>query len=229
MHQLGVPQGQEHEVIGNWLRAQAFLDRNPVEGLKWLAQTYGVNPAHLVNGQQQPGQQQTGNAVDDLFKDPRVDPLQQEIHQLKAYISQLGGHVNAREQAEQSQRTDYANELIQNFSNGKADFVELQDEVAREARIIKESNPKLPMDKVLEQAYDRARWANPAHRERILTEQRAAEQAKSQEEAKKKQAEAMRARAMNVRTGASASTPTFDGRWDDKDALGAMYDRIQSR
>ena len=94
--------------------------------------------------------------------------------------------------------------------------------------MIKGREPGLPIDKLLDKAYDRAVYANPQVRERVLADQRKAEAEKQQKEAAAKAAQAKKLSSMNVRTGASASTPTFDGRWDDGDKLSALYDRISS-
>ncbi len=216
-------------MVQSWAKAQAFLDANPGEGLKWLAQSYGVDLAQLAG----PPKQQAdpaSQAVDDLFKDPRVDQLtanfQREIQQLKQQLGQVGGHLTAREQAEQQQRTNYVATAVQKFSADKPYFAELEDEITHEVNFIKAREPGSPIEKVLERAYDRAVYANPQIRERVLSEQRKTEADKAQKELVAKQAAAKKAQSMNVRTGASSSTATFDGKWQDN--LGAIYDKLHS-
>lgn len=229
----GVPPGQEAQVIQNWASYQNALD-NPqsrVEAFRSLAQSYGLDLAQLAG---QPKQPDANAAVDDLFKDPRVDTMraemQREIHQLRQQLGQVGGQVTAREQAEQQQRTQYVADAVQRFASdpSRTHFSALEDEITHEVNFIKAREPGLPIEKVLEKAYDRAVYANPQIRDRVLSEQRKAEADKAQKELADKQAAAKKHAAMNVRTGASASTPRFDGRWDDKASLGALYDKITS-
>jgi hypothetical protein len=217
--------------------AQEMLD-NPAtraEAIQRLAQSYDVDLAQLVGQpKQQQGSEQT--AVDDLFKDSRVDALNQEIAGLKQMIQRLGGTVSAREQAEQQRmeqqraiQTEAVAKTIETFAQGKPYFKDIEEDLVHEVNFIKSKEPGLSADKVLEKAYDRALYANSQIRERVLHDQRKAEADKAAKELAAKQAAAKKAQAMNVRTGASASTPAFDGRWDDPDALGAIYDRVNAR
>jgi hypothetical protein len=224
----GVPQGREAEVINSWARAQQFLDSNPLEGLKWLAQSYKVDLAQL-SGQ---GVQQTpqSSSVDDLFRDPRLDQqVLPEVRAMKEQVARLQGQLTARERAEVQQRESTAQEVINQFANGKEDWADLMDEVTAEVAIIKQREPNASMQDLLQRAYDRARWANPTNRQRILDTERKAAEEKALKDAQKAAAEAKKHAALNVRTGASASTPTFDGKWDDNSKLEALYDRISAR
>ncbi len=234
LNSWGVPQGREAEVVQSWAKAQAFLDANPVEGLKWLAQSYGVDPAQL-SGQPKQADPAT-QGVDDLFKDPRVDQLQatmgREIQQLRQQLGQVGGHLTAREQAETAQRTQYVANAVQKFASDPARaqyFPILEDEITHEVNYVKAREPGLPIEKVLEKAFNRAANANDHVREQMQAAGRKAEAEKAQKEAAARQQKAKTMAAMNVRTGAGASTPTFDGKWDDRDKLGALYDKIASR
>ena len=234
----GVPQGREAEVVQSWAQAQAILDHNPIEGLKWLAQSYNLDLSQLAG--QPPKAQEPASPVDDLFKDPRVDQLRttydQKIEKMEQYIRQLGGVVSSREQAEQQRAQQQAarqaadvGKAIQAFSVGKPYFASVEDDLVHEVNFIKAREPDLPVEKVLEKAYDRALYANPQIREQVLADQRKTETEKAQKEAAAKQVQAKKLASMNVRTGASGSTPTFDGPMLDNDKLGALYDRIVSR
>ena len=231
----GVPQGQEHEIIRGWATAQHMLDdpATRAEAFQRLAQSYGVDLAQLAGP---PKQQSTEtSAVDDLFKDSRVDALNQEIATLKSQLQRLGGVVSTREQAEQqrlqqqqAREAEAVAKAIENFSKGKPYFKDIEDDLVHEVNFIKSREPGLSTDKVLEKAYDRALYANAQIRERVLSDQRKAEAEKAAKELAAQQAAAKKHQAMNVRTGIAASTPTFDGRWDDPDKLGAIFDRVQA-
>jgi hypothetical protein len=229
----GIPAGREPEVIANWARAQAFLDNNPVEGLKWLAQTYKVDLSQLSGVPQKPTDTQ---AIDDLFRDPRLDKIAPEIGELKGQVTQLQRQLQAGRYAEQARQQATVETIISEFSNRddvKDLWTDLEPDIVVEIEAIKAQEPSLPYEKMLEKAFDRAKWANPSIRSRILDAQaqkeREAQEAarkKEQAEAAKKAEAAKRQASMNVRSGATASTPTFDGKWDDKGRLHALYDRI---
>lgn len=231
----GVPAGQEPEVIANWARAQAALDKNPIEGLKWLANSYGVDIAQLAGTQRtQDGTQ----PIDDLFRDPRVDLLTRKIEEADRRSQTLERQLQARANAEQSSEQQYAESVIDQFSNGKDDWNDVADDVVAEIQVLKDrirqgAEQPMPHEKLLEKAYDRARYANPVIRQRIKDEEIAkdrekqdAARAKEVAESAKKAEQAKKAQSMNVRSGATASTPRFDGKWDDRDNLSALYDRV---
>jgi hypothetical protein len=231
LNQWGVPRGREAEVVQSWARAQATLDKNPEDGLRWLAQSYGVDLAKLAG---QPAQAAAAQPLDDLFKDPRVDGLLKEIEAHKQYIQKLGGHVQQREQVEQQrmeaeaerQRASLQKE-IDEFAKDKPLFRDIESEITHEVALLKAKEPGLSVKELIAKGYERAVYANPQTRERVLSEARKAEADKAQKEAAAKQAQAKKLAAMNVRTGASASTPTFDGKWDAN--LSDLYDQITSR
>lgn len=217
------------DLIRSWANAQAILDRDPVSGLRQMAEAYGVLDK-LV------GQPKQENPVDDLFKDPRVEPLEGEIKALKEYIQRLGGHVQQKDLLEQRrmeaetqrQRADLQKQ-IDEFAADKPLFREIESEVTHEVALLKAREPGLSVKELIAKGYERAVYANPQTRERMLAEARKAEADKAQKELAAKQAQAKRLAGMNVRTGASASTPTFDGKWDDRDGLNALYDKITTR
>jgi len=234
---LGVPAGREPEVIANWARAQAALDQNPGDGLKWLAKSYGVDLAQLAGNTTAKSENET---IDDLFRDPRLDRIAPEVNELRNQVGALQRQLQARTHAESSSRQRQVEDVISTFSNRddvKDNWNVLETDIIHEIEVLKASDPNLVHDyeKLLAKAYDRALYANPESRARILADQQRKAQEvqevsrkKEAEEAAKKQAQAKKVASMNVRTGATASTPTFDGKWDDKARLGAIYDRIQT-
>ena len=230
IRQMGVSAGHEPEIIANWARAQQILDHNPVEGLKWLANSYKVDLAQLVGNKSGKAE---GEAIDDLFRDPRFDRIAPEVGELRNQIANLQRQLIARDNADQSVRQRQVEEIIETFSKGKEDWADLEPDIVNEIAVMKRAEPDLPYEKLLEKAYDRARWANPDIRARIREEEQkkeretvAAEKRKEAEEAAKKADKAKKVASMNVRTGATASTPAFDGKWDDSNKLSDLYDRI---
>lgn len=236
LRQQGVQPGRETEVVRNWAAAQSFLDRDPTAGIKWLAESYGVDLAQLTGAKPQQATQQTPDGLDALFRDDRLDkevlPI---VQQLRGELAQVKGHLTARERAELSQRESTAKEIITKFAADKPYWSDVEQDVTREVAILKQANPRTPMDQLIQEGYERAIWASKTVRERMLADQKAEEAAKA--EAARKAAEAEKAKqankaktmaAINQRTGTSASTPIANGKWDDDAAMGAIYDRIQA-
>jgi len=225
------PKGQEAQFVASLMQANAALHHNPTDTLRALAEHYRVDLAQLAGQKPQATDQ---SSVDDLFRDPRLDKeikplvqsMAQQLHQSEQRLRQIEGHLTAQQQAEVQKRQSEATDIISSFSKDKPDFAALHDEIVKEVQTM---NPQIPMEKRLSEAYDRARWANPASRQRILDQERKAEAEKAQKELAQKQAEAKKHQSMNVRTGAIAPTPSKGSKWNDETELGALYDRIASR
>ena len=88
-------------------------------------------------------------------------------------------------------------------------------------RQVQAENPDLPPQDVIQQAYDRARWANPATRQKLLAEQQAEAEAKRLDAAKKAASQARRAGAINV----NGSTMPAAARASLDDDLRAIWRR----
>jgi len=213
--QFGVPKGYEHQLTQELLAAQHFLNTNPVEGLKWLAQSYGVD----LNQIAQPPEQ----ATDDLFRDPRLDKqVLPEMQRLQQTIQGLAGHLTQQQQAAYAAERGETVKIVESFAKDKPLWAEIEQDVVAEITALKATQPNMPKSQMLEKAYERALWANPAARQKHLEKIDADKRA----EAAKKASEAKRIASMNVRTGASASTPASDAKWDSDDAMSSLYDRI---
>jgi hypothetical protein len=147
-----------------------------------LAKQYGVDLGGI--GQQQDGQQ----AVD-----PRLQQLQDELHGLKQVI-QTGNQQQLDEQRQKIQ-----NEVNSFASDPKHPYF---DEVSDEIVAL------LKNGATLEDAYEKAVWANPVTRQkemsRVQTEQQAALKAKAIAEAEAKK----KAASVNLRNRDSQRTPT---------------------
>lgn len=227
-----VPHGQEAEVTRNLLAAQAYLDQNPVDGLLKLAQVYNVTPAALAKAMgvaqpaNAPAADPTQAEIDDLFKDPRLDKeVSPQLKALKDELFHVKQQLARQQNLEVSARQRAAEATVVDFAKDKPHWNDVKNDVAEEVELLKRSSPGAEHRELLQKAYDRAVWKNPEIRQRIQEDQRRADDAK----AAKAAAEAKKLAAMNVRTGASASTGTFDGRWDDPSRLEALYDRAAGR
>lgn len=232
MNQLGVKPGTEAQMIQNWMQADRFLSENPPEALKWLAQQFNVDLNQLAGVPKQEAQQ---NPIDDLFKDPRFDVVKQELDATRAELralkqqqQQVVGNLTAREQYEVAQQKQSIESELAKFSSDKPYYGQVERRMAVEVTLLKQEEPGLSMRELLDKAYDRAIYATPNIRQQVLAEQQKTAAEKAQKEAAAKAAQAKKISSMNVRTGASASTPTFDGPALDREKLSALYDQIVS-
>jgi hypothetical protein len=236
----GVPRGRESEVVRNWAAAQAFLDKDPPAGLKWLAESYGVDLAQVAGLKQPTQQTQPSDGLEELFQDRRLDTkVLPVVAKLEQRQRQLESQLMARQQAEIDAKQSQANAVIAKFKSDPSRQAywndDLEAEVSRQVMLLQRVNPRASMEQLLEEGYDKAVWGLKDVRERILNDQKQAEATKAEEARKaaeaekaKKAEQAKKMAALNQRSGANASTPAFDGRWDSDDAMGAIYDRIQA-
>lgn len=133
-----------------------------------LAQDYGVN----LNGE-----------IPQV--DPNVSVLQQQIQQLTGWIQQ-------KQQREEQMQAESLNSEIQRFASDPANkyFEEVRNDMAAllQGGIVK----------TLQEAYDRAVYANPNTRNQLLAEQQAQVEAKRKAELSQKAQEAKKAASVNV-------------------------------
>lgn len=206
--------------IAALLAAQDMLDRNPVNALAYLAQTYGVDLRALA------AQVYGGNDATGLAPDPEVAALQNKIaqleHQLKYDVEQRNAAERAAVQQRQAQVRQSFEQRIDAFAKDKPDFDEVAPEILANIQAIQQLNPQATPDEVLNQAYERAVWANPKTRESRMK----AEEAKRLQEAAKRAAEAKAAAGINVR---GAPRPNTDAGNDLDADLRAAFRRAQNR
>lgn len=148
------------------LAAQRILESNPLEGIKWLAQSYKVDLGTLV-------------PKDDEFKDPAVKALEDQVSGLRNQLSQRDAQVQ-RENAAAIQKTlaDFSEAKTAEGTPKHPHFKALENLMA----------PLVAQGKSLEEAYETASYTLPEVRSRIADEARKAAQAetlKQQEESRK--------------------------------------------
>ncbi|WP_052119967.1 hypothetical protein, partial [Inquilinus limosus] len=164
------------QAIKQLFDAQAVLDRDPVNGIAWLARSYGVDLRQFA---QQPGNgQQPGHQPNPLAQ--YLQPLVQEINALK------GQFTTQQQQAVEYQRSTALAE-IQAFAADpkRVYFEDLKDDMAL---LIQGGRAK-----DLGEAYDMAAWAHPEIRVALIKEQQAAAQAETQRKAAEVAAKARQA------------------------------------
>ena len=186
-----IPPGvSEAQVIQQLLNAQALLQRDPVEGVKWIMQSYGVDEKQFAP---------TETPVeDDVYVDPQVKALQERIEALTDKSEQDSRNAETARQnallAEISrfqQAADDAGELLHPHFNAVYGVMAglLQSGRATD----------------MEEAYQKAVWSVPEYREQEV-EQRAREYAEQQLAEKKTAAEKAAKASKTVEGKKSAQT-----------------------
>jgi hypothetical protein len=173
--------------------AQNALEENPIQGIKRLAATYGVDLATLA-----------GTAAEGSREAPQPD-----IEALvRRAVQPMLAPIQDRYAREETQRQQSTVDLVTTFatSPGHEHFEAVQDELMAMIPTIKANNPTWTHEKVLQDAYDRAVYANPTTRQAVLAAQQAEAEAKRQTEAKARADKARRA-GSSV-TGAPSGSPS---------------------
>jgi len=161
--------------------------------MRQLAQEYGIDLGEL-SGAGAP------------FVDPAVDALQKELQAVKSTLS-------ARERAEAQQRMQSIQTEIEQFASDPAN--EHFDTVANDiAALLKAGTAK-----DLKDAYEKAVWANPVTRAKLVAKQQADAAAQAKAEAAKRAAAAKSASSVVVRAKPSSASGTAP--------IGSMDDTMQ--
>lgn len=173
------------------LAAHHMLNRDPAGALRSLAQQYGVDLATLAGS-------------------PPADPKRETVQpDIRAMVQQAVQPILApfqqRWQDEERRQADASTAFVTTFATapGHEHFDAVADEIMAMVPLIKQANPGWSREQVLQDAYDRATYANPTVRASIL----ATQQAKAEEE-RRNQA---RAHASKARTAASSVTGSRTG------------------
>lgn len=164
------------EVIQRWYQAEQFLTQNPVEGLQWLAQTFGVDLGQI------------GSPAEGV--DPQVQALKQELSELRnAWTQREQMEVRTRQQAITSEIQTFASEVDGSGQPAHPHF----DDVVQDMVLLAQAERAAGRTPVLKDLYEKAVWANPSTREKVLVSQREAEAKKQAAEARAKAAAARKA------------------------------------
>jgi len=163
------------------IAAQRALDTNPVDAIKHIARSYNVDLATLAGTQ----------AADGSREAPQPDIAALVRQAVQPMLAPIQQRWQADEQAKQQQTVDFVTSFA--TSPGHEHFEAVQPELMAMIPAIKEINPTWGHDKVLQEAYDRATFANPSTRAALLAAKDAESEAKRVEAAKNRTAQARRA------------------------------------
>lgn len=206
-----------HEGVKQLLTVQRALDTNPVATILDIAERYGATDdlRDMLSAEMDTGS---------LPPDPIVSRLEAKIAAMQTKIdqqeSQRVAHERAAREAQQRQAVARSFDEVSAYSSDKPDFDQLAGDIEAMIPMIDAQNPHWTNQQVLDEAYNRAVWANPATRERQLARQNAEAQAASADAAQR----ASRAATINVH-----GQPTSNRQMTDDELLASTYDRMHNR
>lgn len=155
------------------LAAQNRLETDPANAIRELARNHGIDLATLAGQPPADGSRENPQA-------PDISALvRQAVQPFLAPIQQ-------RMQAEQIEKEQSTVNLVTDFASqpGHEHFDTVQTELMALIPTVKAANPHWTIDKVLQDAYDRAVYANPTTRQALSAAQQQAAEAKRIADAK---------------------------------------------
>lgn len=179
----------EFKAVETLFAAQDFLEKDPIGGLRYLANQYGVG--HLLAAQ--PASQPQ------MYQQPVPSALDLASHPLMQRIQTLEQGIQAQQQAEAEARRQEVQSQIDSFANDPKNvyFENVQEQMAV---LLKSGQAK-----TLPDAYDMACWANPEVRGLLQSDLKKSAEAEA--------ISAARAKADNARaaSGSVAGSPAPGG------------------
>jgi hypothetical protein len=176
------------QLLDKLLDASRRLDTGDAVGvIRELIHNYRVDPFTLIDD----GTQSTQ-------PDPKVANLERQLAQLQQEQQQWRAQQEQQARAAEEAKASAVHAEIDQFSKDKADWSTLQEDIIANVAAIRSQKPQASNAEVLQEAYERARWANPTTRTKMQQELQAAADAKRIEEAKKAAATATTASRLNV-------------------------------
>jgi len=198
MQQANLTEGQ---VIQRWAAAENMLNTRPENAIKQLAQTYKVDLVALAGSQSQGSDSyQTDNGSNE---NGQTNPV---IEQLQQQVSTLSQSVMTQAQQEAVNKIEaFAKEADDQGNLKRPFFEELEGDIAQIAAVARTQGK--PID--LQTFYEQAVWSNPSTREKQLSSQRQAEDAKKKDQDRQR-AENKRKKANKAKRASSTVKPSTD-------------------
>lgn len=176
------------------LAAQRALTRDPVNGLKWLSQSLGVDLRQLTP---QPDKEEE-------FLDPAVKALKDEVRSLRAELNQQQVGV-------QQSRMSEAQKILEDFKTAKDEAGNLKHPHFDNPDVRAVISGLVGQGKTLGEAYERAVFVLPEVRSKIAEDAAKAAQAeaaKKAEEARKQKLVAAKTASQTIRSRGTADEKT---------------------
>jgi hypothetical protein len=180
------PAGSEAQAIQQLFNAQVSLQTNPVEGIKWLMRSYGVDEKQFA-----PSTEAT-----DEFQDPDVAALRAEIKELKTNSER---NAQTAQVTQQNAMIAEINQFRDAEDNGELLHPHYQEVVGVMSGLMQSGRADS-----LENAYEQAVWSLPEYRDSEV-KKLSAEKAEADLKERTKEAEKAEKAAKTV-TGANGAT-----------------------
>lgn len=171
---LGVGEGQ---VIKNLLQAAQYLDQNPKAAIEWLARSRGIDLRGYSEQSQDP---------------PEVAALRAELAARDERIAKIESHLTVQQRQQEEASTAELTRQIADFAKDKPHFEAVK---AVMAGLLQSGAAG-----TLQDAYDRAIYADPTIRQSILADQQKAAEDKRKKDEAEKLAAAKKAQGVNVKS-----------------------------
>lgn len=156
--------------------------------------------------------QSYGVSLDGAKPTEQVTQLQNEINQLKQVVSQSQQESLQEKQAK-------AMKEVEAFASDHEFFDDVADDIV----------PFINTGLTLQEAYEKAIWANPVTREKELARIEKDKQEKLEKEKQEKVEKAKKAKSTNVKSNTNKAPTGSKGKMFDDDELNSLYEEIQSR
>lgn len=154
----------EAQAVNQLLALSDFAGQNPTEFVRWFSGQHGIDLAAL--------NEQGGGG--DYFVDPAIAELRQQVADLTGHITgQQQQQLATQHQSLVSLTAQFAAETGQDGQPLRPYFAELGSGVLPYIQQVKAENPAASPSEVLAAAYDRACWATPTVRTKMLAAQEA--------------------------------------------------------
>lgn len=200
-------QGGEAQVINQLLQLSDFANNDPAGFIQWWAKDRNIDLSSFVP-----------KPAEGEYVDPALHAAQKRIESVEQRIAQ-------REQQEQQARTQATQSEIDKFSS-EADSTGKPirpyfNEVRNEMSALFKAN----LVNTLDDAYQRAIYANPGIRQKLFDEQKKADEASRLNATKEAAAKASKAAGVQVKTKTPATSGKAKGTWEDTvdDAVNAAF------
>lgn len=202
--------GTPERAIGDLLKTAAIFrvgtNEQKARAVAGIVQQFGIDMRVLMpQGQQMPGQV----PPQQQFHDPRVDQLLAQQQRERQESSQR------EQQSMAATVTQWMNEADANGNPVRPYLSDVINDMLPMIPSIKAANPALTNAQALEEAYQRATWANPEVRTVLQREAAAATSSQTQADNQTRAREARRAASVNVPRRASIPAQAKPGAMED--------------
>ena len=170
---------QPHEGIARMMAVNEMLEANPETAIREIAKAYGVN----LSGQ----------------TEQNAEPASREVAELKAELARVKSHLTAQDRQREAAANETLAREIADFAKDKPHFESVRKVMAG----LMSSGAA----ETMQEAYDRAVYADPTIRQSILADQQKANEEKRKAEEAERVKAAKKAAGVNVKSSPAHPGP----------------------